>query len=187
MSPEETNATLSSEDDTGGLDRIFTLVQDELRRIAGSFFRSKSPSHTLRPTALVNELYMRLATREELTWNDRSHFITLAAKIMRQILLNYEKGKATKKRGGGWQRLPLVEVECLWDDVASDLIDLQDALQERATKCPREVKAVRLCYFEELNNKQVAEKLGVSIRTVKGELRFARAFLTTRLSSGEQH
>lgn len=162
-------------------DALLEAVYDELRRLAGAYLARERSDHTLQPTALVHEAYAKLAAQET-PWNNRAHFLGIAAQAMRRILVDHARGKHRAKRGGGWQRVEL-DVALAEDPAQSlDLVALDEALSELAELSPREAQVVELRYFGGLGVEEVGEVLGVSTRTVKRAWRFARAWLLARMT-----
>lgn len=162
-------------------DALLEAVYDELRRLAGAYLARERNDHTLQPTALVHEAYAKLAAQET-PWNNRAHFLGIAAQAMRRILVDHARGKQRAKRGGGWQRVEL-DVALAEDPTQSlDLVALDEALSELAELSPREAQVVELRYFGGLEVEEVGDVLGVSARTVKRAWRFARAWLLTRMT-----
>ncbi|HUA62897.1 MAG TPA: sigma-70 family RNA polymerase sigma factor [Verrucomicrobiae bacterium] len=156
---------------------LMPLVYEELRRLAGSYLRSQSPGHSLQPTALVHEAYLRLADRAQPDWQNRAHFFGVAANIMRQILVDHARSKYAAKRGGGAAKVEFQESMEYSDERARDLIALDDALRALNTLDERKARALELRYFGGLSVEETAEVLGVSMATVGREIRFAEAWL----------
>lgn len=162
--------------------KLADYVYAELRRLAGSYMRGERADHTLQPTALVNETFLRLIGSNSIELNNRAHFLALAAKIMRQVLVEYARQRNTAKRGG------LQSEVALEDHIAGplntqihELIDLDDALKRLAEKDVRLSRVVELRYFGGLSIEETAEVLGVSSKTVKRDWTLARAWLKTEL------
>ncbi len=156
----------------------FVLVYDELRALAGSYFRGRMAGQTLQPTALVNEAYLKLAGAAG-TPTDRAHFFAVAATAMRQILIDHARRKGADKRGGDRQRVTLTGDRSLLgdDDDVIDVIALGDLLDELALKNPMQAKIVELRLFGGLTVPEMAATLDASVRSVERHLRFARAWL----------
>ena len=171
--------------------RIFPLLYDELRRLAGSYFRNQPADHTLQPTVLVNEAYLKLIESPNLAANDRQHFLAIAARAMRQILVDHARGKKREKRGGDgagnaqqpkkWQRITLSDVSTPTPDHVIDLIALDEALTELAAKDERKARLIELRFFGGLTLEETSEALNIARSTASEEWRFARAWLSTRL------
>jgi len=156
----------------------FPAVYDELRALAGSYFRGRASSHTLQPTALVNEVYLKLHGSEGLP-GDRAHFIAVAATAMRQILIDHARRKGASKRGGDQQRVTLT-IDRVGSPGAVDPIDMMalDGLLERLAEAnAMQAKIVELRLFGGLTTQEIAEALDTSVRTVERHWRFARAWL----------
>ncbi|MHC5025506.1 MAG: sigma-70 family RNA polymerase sigma factor [Planctomycetota bacterium] len=164
-----------------GTDELLPVVYDQLRALAGSFFRGQSSDHTLQPTALVHEAYFRLAGDTDATrsWENRRHFVAVAAKAMRQILINHAEARGAQKRGGDWSRVTLSAVGA--PDHEADVFALEEALDELERLDERQCRVVELRYLAGLTVEQAADVLGVSPRTVKTDWRMARAWLKDRL------
>jgi RNA polymerase sigma factor (TIGR02999 family) len=166
----------------GALDRLVPLVYDELHRIAQRHLRGERPDHTLQPTALLHEAYLRLAAAEA-PWQDRAHFFAVAAKIMRRILVDHARNRGRDRRGAGAERVSLEGLELASPERPSDLIALDEALEELAKHDVRKARVVELHYFTGLNQAETAEAMGISTATVERELRFAKAWLNARVAT----
>ena len=147
--------------------------------------RGQRPDHALDPTALVNEAYLRLVGGVTIRCRDRTHFFAVAARAMRQILVDHARAHRTKKRGGETPRVSLSRVEARAGPAEIDLIALDEALSELAEKEPRTARVVELRFFGGLNRREVAEILEVTVRTVANEWRFAQAWLGRALEGGD--
>ena len=167
------------------LDLLVPLVYDELRRIAGRYMRAEAASHTLQPTALVNEAYMRLVDQREVEWQSRAHFFGVAAQLMRRLLVDHARGRNRQKRGGGVVVVPLEEQDVAAPDAGLDLVALDDALERLAELSPQQARVVELRYFAGLSIEETAEVLGVSTMTVKRAWAMARAWLHREIT-GDQ-
>jgi RNA polymerase sigma-70 factor (ECF subfamily) len=161
------------------VNHLIELVYDDLRRLAGHYLRLERPEHTLQPTALVNEAYVRLAEVKVL-WQDRAHFLAVAARLMRRLLVDHARARQRAKRDHG-RRISLDEVKEASRELAFDLLALDHALIEFATFDARKVEILELHFFAGLTNDEVADTLGVSRATVQRELRLAKAWLRYRL------
>lgn len=170
-----------SRGDEEALARLMPLVYEELRRLADSYLRRERRNHTLQPTALVHEAFIRL-TGQELHLENRAHFFGVAAQVMRCILVDHARARATAKRGGGAQRLALEEAVDAPAPREVDLIALDDALTSLARFDPRQARIVELRYFGGLTIEEVAQVTGVSPATVKREWNLARAWLHREIS-----
>jgi RNA polymerase sigma factor (TIGR02999 family) len=167
-------------------DRLFPLVYEELRGLAEGLFSRERPSHTLQPTALVNEAYLKLLGGTGVTWSSRAHFFAVAARAMRRILIDHARRKNAGRRGGGWGRTLLEDVVQDGEISEADLLALNDAMERLADKDARKARVVELRFFAGLSVKEVAHVLEVSKTTVEAEWRFARAWLSKRLREGDR-
>lgn len=156
-------------------------VYDELHALAERFLFHERPGHTLQPTALINEAYLRLSQQDEPSWNDRSHFVLIAARAMRQILVNHAIHRRAQKRGGGWREIALDEAVALFEEKSVDLVALDDALARLSQVDPDQARIVELRYFGGLGTEATAQALGMAVRTVEREWSMARAWLRREL------
>ena len=163
--------------DQAALERLLPLVQQELHRLASHYMRRERPGHTIQPTALVNEAYLRLVEQTNVRWQNRAHFFGIAAGVMRRVLCDHARARLADKRGGGAVRVSLVEAESRPDEQTADMLALDEALGELAEVDPRKARVVELRYFGGLSVEETAEVLKVSPDTVGREWRRARAFL----------
>ena len=166
----------ASGDEAAG-EQLFPILQGELRRQAGRYMRRERRGHTLQPSGLVNETYLRLAAAPGLDWQSRAQFFAIAARVMRQVLVDHARRRRAAKREG--RRVTLTDAGA--PAVPLDLLDLESALGELAVLDPRQARVVELRFFGGLDVEETAEVLGVSARTVKREWRTARAWLQQRL------
>lgn len=171
--------------DQGALDELMPLVYAELRRLADRYLRRESRGHTLQPTALVHEAYMRLAGEGGMEWENRAHFFGIAARRMRQILVEHARAKRAEKRGGP-------EAEYMLSLTAADrhvpqedvnLLALDESLKELEKVDERKCRVVEMLYFGGLTIEEAAEALGVSDRTVKRDWRTAKAWLRREIGN----
>lgn len=165
----------------GALDRLLPAVLKELHRVARGYMRQERPDHTLQATALVNEAYFKLVDQTRVTWQNRAHFIGVAAQLMRRILVDHARQRAAKKRGGPDLRLTLAEDIAAPEEKSVDLIALDMALEKLAALEPRQARVVELRFFGGLTGKEVAEALDVSPVTIKRDWIAAKAFLFREL------
>ena len=161
--------------------KLVELVYPRLRRLAASFIGRERRGHTLQATALVHEAYLRILPEKDRTLVNRSHFFALAARIMRQILVDHARGRQAQKRRGALQMVTLEESHAIAPARPVDLIDLDTALARLAEFDARKTQIVELRYFGGLPNEEIAELLGISDRTVKREWSLARAWLMEQL------
>jgi RNA polymerase sigma factor (TIGR02999 family) len=166
----------------GAVDELLPRVYDELRALAGGLFHRQGGTPTLPPTALVHEAYVRMAGSDRLEWEGRTHFVALAAKVMRQVLIDHHRQRNAAKRGGDWQRVTL---SALPPGLAAadqlDFIALNDALEELGALDERQAQVVELRFFGGMTMPEIANHLGVSLATTEGDWRHARAWLTGKL------
>ena len=175
---------------TGEVDRataeeLFPVVYDELRRIAKGYMSRETPGHTLQPTALVHEAYLKLVDQTRANWKGKTHFFAVGAKVMRRLLVDHARERGALKRGAGWHSVTLSEgLNPLGGEELDpeQLLDLNSALEQLAEIDEREVRVVTLRFFGGLTVEQVSEALGVSTRTVENDWRHAKAWLRLRLS-----
>ena len=160
---------------------MLPVVYDELRALAGAFFRGQRAGHTMTPTVLVHEAYLRLNAADGIEWEGRGHFCAVAAKAMRYVLKDYARHVSAAKRGGDWSRITLSGVSADESTLIVDPIDLDNALERLAEADPRQCRIVELRFLAGLTNQEVAEALGVSARTVNLDWRMARAWLRREL------
>jgi RNA polymerase sigma factor (TIGR02999 family) len=170
-----------SQGDDAALAELTPLVYDELRRMAHRHMGGERANHTLQTTALVNEVYLRLADQTNPRWPNRAHFFAVAARTMRQILVSYARGQRSQKRGGGAVKVDLEEAALVSPEESKEIIDLHEALEALARLDSRKAQVVELKYFGGLNYDEMAEVLKVSPVTVRRDWRFAKAWLYTEL------
>src|SRR5437867_2323107 len=170
-----------SHGDNGALAELTPLVYEELRRLAHHFMDGQRLDHTLQTTALVDEAYLRLADQTNPSWQSRAHFFAIAARAMRQILVNYAKSSRAQKRGGGALRVELDEAALVSPEQSKEIVDLHEALERLAALNSRKAQVVELKFFGGLNYDEMAEVLKVSRITVRRDWEFARAWLHTEL------
>ena len=163
------------------LDELFPLVYGELRKLAANRLRGERSDHTLQPTALVHEAYLRLIEQHSADWQNRAHFFGLAAEMMRRILVNHAVKNNAEKRFGNQTRLVLDEIVDFTNGADVNLILLDEALNKLAEFDPKQAKIVELKFFGGLTNEEIAEVTGVSDSTVKREWRIAKAWLHEQL------
>ncbi len=169
------------------LEKLTRAVYDELHRLAGRFMAREQPGQTLQATALVNEAYLRLVDIQQVTWQNRAHFFKVAAKVMRQILIDSARARGRGKRGGGIRPDPLDEALVVSRDLGIDVEALHGALDRLSAQYPRKAEVVEMRYFGGLEFKEIAEALGVSPKTINLDWRFAKAWLHKDLRGGDRH
>src|SRR6184192_585466 len=170
-----------SRGDDAALAELTPLIYEELRRLAHHYMEGQRPDHTLQTTALVNEAYLRLADQTNPNWQSRAHFFAVAARAMRQILVNYAKSSRAQKRGGGALKVELDEAAIISPEQSKAIVDLHEALERLATLDSRKAQVVELKYFGGLNYDEMAEVLKISPVTVRRDWEFARLWLYTEL------
>jgi RNA polymerase sigma factor (TIGR02999 family) len=158
------------------------LLYSELRALAGDFLGRERSDHTLQPTALVHEAWIRLSAQDGSRWTDRAHFFAIAAQAMRRILIDHARRKRADKRGGDRQRITLAsDITPPLDSNEVDLLAIDEALGRLAELDARQAQVVELRFFAGLTVEEVGQALGVSARTVASEWRLARAWLSREL------
>jgi RNA polymerase sigma factor (TIGR02999 family) len=170
--------------DSGALDRLMPLVYDQLRRLAKDRMLGERAGHTLQPTALVHEAYARLVDAS-VAWEGRVHFYAVAARAMRQVLVEHARARGRRKRGGDWRRTTLDDAAAV-SPPAEDFLDLADALERLAGRDERSSRLIELRYLAGLPIRDVAEVLGVSAATVHRDLAAAKAFLREQLTDRDE-
>ena len=171
-----------SEGDRAALDQLMPLVYDELRRLARSYLRRERPDHTLQPTALVHEAYMRLVDQHSASWQNRAHFFGIASQMMRRILVNHALARETAKRGGHAEKLALDRVTVVDGQREVNLIALDNALKELETADERQCRIVELRFFGGLSIEETAEVLKLSPATIKREWSTAKLWLRRQIA-----
>ncbi len=167
--------------DRDALDRLVPQVYGELRRVADRYLRGERSDHTLQPTALVHEAYLRLTGKERPQWRDRAHFFAVAAQVMRRILVDHARAHRADKRGGGALLVPLDESNLSASERTADLIALDDAIEALSRVDPRKARIIELHYFGGLSVAETAKVLDLSISTIVLDARLARAWLVAAL------
>jgi RNA polymerase sigma factor (TIGR02999 family) len=171
-----------SNGDRAALDKLMPLIDAELRRLAHRYMTRERAGHTLQTTALVNEAFLRLVNRKNLQWQNRAHFFGIAAQLMRTILIDHARSHASAKRGGGARKLELDEAMVVSQQKASEVIALDDALNQLALLDPQQSRIVELRFFGGLTVEEAAEVLQVSPATIKREWSTAKAWLYHELA-----
>jgi RNA polymerase sigma factor (TIGR02999 family) len=169
--------------DEGALERLLPVVYDELRRLAAAYLRREGRGHTLQPTALAHEAWLRMVDATRVDWRDRAQFLAIAARMMRHVLVDHARAKKAAKRGGGRERVTMADAAAPSGPVALDVLDVDEALKELADLDSRKARVVELRFFGGLTEKEAAHALGVSATTVEDDWRFARAWLHRRLGA----
>jgi RNA polymerase sigma factor (TIGR02999 family) len=171
-----------SKGDQAALDKLMPLVYSELRRLATNYLRRERVGHTLQPTALVNEAYLKLIDQKHARWQNRAQFFGISAQLMRRILVDHARQHQAAKRGGAdQQRLSVTSAEQIIQQPQVDLLALNEALDELATMDPQQSRVVELRFFGGLSIEEAAEVLGVGHATVERDWKMARAWLRRQL------
>jgi RNA polymerase sigma factor (TIGR02999 family) len=157
--------------------KLLPLVYRDLHRRAANFMRGERADHTLQPTALVHEAYLRLADHRRVSWQNRSHFFAIAAGVMRKVLIDYARRNGAKKRGGAYGSISLDECVVFSPQKSSEIIALDEALNRLAQLDPRQSRIVELRYFGGLSLEETAAAVGLSTRQVEREWTIAKAWL----------
>jgi RNA polymerase sigma-70 factor, ECF subfamily len=168
---------------SGAAGELMEIVYPELRRLAASYLAAQRADHTLQPTALVHEAFLKLIDQTSPAYSGRAHFFAVAAKAMRHILVDHARAEHAAKRGGGWSRISLDGNLAPSGQSIVDMIALDDALSGLAALDPRQAQIVELRFFGGMTVEEVAQVLGVSRSTVEEDWRMARAWLSRRLSA----
>ncbi|MCO8121986.1 sigma-70 family RNA polymerase sigma factor [Stieleria sp. TO1_6] len=171
--------------DPDAFDRIAPLVYNELHQIAQRLLKDESPAHTLQPTALVNEAYLRMVDLNRIDWQGRTHFFAVGATMMRRILVDHARHRLRLKRGGGMRRISLTDDMKVSARRDEDILAVEEALEKLSGLDDRQAKIVEMRFFAGLTVEQVAEVLGISKRTVESDWTMARAWLRRELSLEE--
>ena len=173
--------------DQSALNDLMTALYSELHRIAARHLQAERSNHTLQTTALVHEVYLKLFDREEQRYTDKVHFLSVASRIMRQVLVDYARARATKKRGGNSgenvPQSPALEVEGQSGIELLDLIELDGALIDLAAEDNALAQLIEMRYFGGMTAEETAEALGISVHVVRHDLRLAQAWLRRRLGA----
>jgi RNA polymerase sigma-70 factor (ECF subfamily) len=173
------NAAAGEDKDSAG--ELLEVVYDDLRRLASAYMKSERGDHTLQATALVHEAYMRLVDWKNVTWQNRAHFFSVAAQVMRRVLIDHARVKGSQKRSA--QKLVLDEAISLPDNAGIDLLALEEALVTLEGKDPRQAKIVEMRFFGGLSIAETAYILGVSETTVRRDWTFAKAWFQRELTA----
>ena len=167
--------------DSGALQRLLPAVYAELHQIAQRCMRAERAEHSLQATALVNEAYVRLVDARRVRWQDRAHFLAMSARLMRRVLVDHARARRSRKRGGGAEKVTLVDAMAGSDERPHDVIALDDALTVLAGFDERKSRVVELRFFGGLSVAETAQALSVSVETVMRDWKFARAWLLREL------
>jgi RNA polymerase sigma factor (TIGR02999 family) len=189
MTPQPQDVTQllkeSARGDRAALDQLLPLVYQELRRMADRYLRKERADHTLQPTALVHEAYLRLVDQRDVEWQNRAHFFGVAAQMMRRILVDHARAQQTAKRGSGGIKVSLDDVFEISDEQLEDVLALDEALKALEQLDPQKSRIVELRFFGGLSIEETAEALGVGTATVIRQWRMAKAWLYNAVKSDE--
>jgi RNA polymerase sigma-70 factor, ECF subfamily len=166
-------------------DKLIEVVYKDLRRLARHYMREERPDHTLQTTALVNEAYLRLARYRQIQWQDRAHFLAVAAQAMRRVLVEHARGRLYAKRGGGARKVPIETAPVPGCEEVADILALDDALNVLENLDPRKCRIVELKFMVGLSIEEIAGVLSISTATVEREWRSAKAWLYRIMTDGE--
>ena len=173
-----------SDGDAAALDHLIPVVEAELRRLARIYMSHERKDHTLQPTAVVNEVFLRLVDATNIRWNDRAHFFGICAQLMRRVLVDHARSRGYRKRGGGAQRVTLDERALAAPAMDVDLIALDQALERLAAVDERKVRVIEMRFFAGLTVEETATALDVSTDTVKRDWRIAKLWLLDAIEKG---
>lgn len=165
---------------------MLSIVYGELRRLAASYLSRERPGHTLQPTALVHEAYLRLIDQRQIDWSNRAQFVGLAAVMMRRILVNHARDRVAEKRGAGAEHIPITLAGEPMGARQINLLDLHEALNDLADTDARKAKIVELKFFGGFTTEEIAHHLDVSTATVERDWKFARAWLYRAVSGSDE-
>ena len=164
-------------------EQLYAVTYPELQRVAMALLSHERPGHTLEPSALVHEVYLKLVAQDGIDWKDRVHFFGVATRAMRQILVDHARRRNAEKRGGDWRRVTLTDLPVAQSDNSLQLIELDQVLQRLATLDERMARVVELRVFGGLTHEEIAELLGFSVRTCADDWAFARRWLAREMAS----
>jgi RNA polymerase sigma factor (TIGR02999 family) len=168
--------------DPQAFDQLIPVVYEQLHRIALGVMRRERTDHTLQPTALLNELYMRLLQQRQVTWSDREHFFTFTARLMRNMLIDHARGRSAQRRGGPERIALSVSADLAFIGASDDeLLDLDRALERLEAMDPRKARLIELRFFLSFTTEEACEVLGVSHATAERDLKFAKSWLYREL------
>jgi RNA polymerase sigma factor (TIGR02999 family) len=174
--------TAWTQGDQAAFEKLSAAVYQELKHLARHYMQNERRDHTLQPTALVHEVFVRLIDWKNVDWKNRAHFFSVAAQVMRRVLVDHARSRRNLKRGGEWQRMPLSNAELLPDMPTTDLLAINDVLEALEKLAPRKSQVVELRFFGGLTAEETAEVLNVSTETVLADWRFAKTWLLRELT-----
>ncbi len=186
--PEESDITRlldrMRDGDAAASEAIVPLLYEELRAVAARCLKSERRGHTLQPTALIHEAYLKLVNQKDADYRSRGHFMAVAAMVMRRILVNHAEKRAAAKRGGGAARVPLSDGVGATDEEELNLVALDEAMDKLARLDSRKAAIVEQRFFAGMEMSQIAENLGVSLSTVKRDWEYSRTWLMREIERG---
>ena len=165
------------------LDSVLPVLYDELRRLAGGYLRQQQAGHTLQPTALVHEAYIKLLDQTQLQWSNAAHFRAIASAAMRQVLVDHARKRGAQKRGGDRVRVTLDSAAAMTKDTTIDMLALDEALRSLAAHDERKARVVELIFFGGMTHAETARVIGMSQKTIEADWYMARAWLSDRLDT----
>ncbi len=168
----------------GAVDQLADALYPELRRLAHRLFRDERADHTLQPTALVHEAYLRLVDQTRAGWEGKAHFLAIAAKVMRRVLIDYARGRARQRRAGDRKIAALDSAVLPTEFTQAELLEVNAALEQLAALDPRQAQVVEMRFFGGMTLDEIAAALGVSKRTIEGDWTHAKAWLRRMLADG---
>ena len=171
--------------DKGAADRLMPLVYDELRSLARRYLQRERSDHTLQATGLVHEAYLRMVDQDSMSWENRAHFFSVAAQVMRHLLVDHARSRQAAKRGGVREKLEFDEALAPAEEPTVDLLALDDALKELVTFDERKSRIVELRFFGGLTTEEIGDVLAISPSTIRREWRIAKAWLRRKINDGE--
>ena len=171
--------------DSEAAEQVFSRLYEELHTIAAAYFRAEPSGHTLQPTALIHEAFLRLKQADGIAWTGRRQFLAIAARLMRQILVDHARRLGRRKRGGGLERVPLMEAGTISVETPNGLLALDEALRKLESESPEKAAVVELRFFGGLTIAETAAELAISAKTVNRQWRRARAWLFRELCPDE--
>ncbi len=172
-----------SRGDPNAREELMPLVYNELRRLANSYLRRERSDHTLQPTALVHEAYLRLVDQSDVHWNNKGHFFAITAQVMRRILVDHARAHQAEKRGGGGVRIPIEDVLAMSNDRPDKFLALDESLRRLAELDSRQEQIVELRVFAGMSVEEIAELLKISPATVKRDWTMAKAWLSLEIGN----
>ncbi len=175
----------SSQGESVDTDRLFTVMYDDLRRLAGRFLQNEPLRHRLSSSSLVHQAYMRMVDQTRINWQGKTHFFAIGATVMRRILVDHARKVQSQKRGGGWDRRQLTDEVTFELSHDSDVVALDDLLKTLAELNPRQAKIVELRFFGGMTMREISAEMNLGLRTVEKEWAMARAWMRRELRNGE--